>query len=40
LPGAAIFEGDMLLDILFIADWKKIGEHTLQTVVWIELNWE
>ncbi len=26
-PGAAIFGRDMLLDILFIADWKKIGEH-------------
>ncbi len=26
-PGAAIFGQDMLLDILYIADWKKIGEH-------------
>jgi hypothetical protein len=26
-PGAAIFGGDMLFDIPFIADWKKIGEH-------------
>ncbi len=26
-PGAAIFGRDMLLDIPFIADWKKIGEH-------------
>jgi hypothetical protein len=26
-PGAAIFEQDMLFDIPFIADWKKIGEH-------------
>jgi hypothetical protein len=26
-PGAAIFGRDMLFDILFIADWKKIGEH-------------
>jgi hypothetical protein len=25
-PGAAIFGGDMLFDILFIADWKQIGE--------------
>jgi hypothetical protein len=25
--GAAIFGRDMLFDILFIADWKKIGEH-------------
>jgi hypothetical protein len=25
--GAAIFEQDMLFDILFIADWKKIGEN-------------
>jgi hypothetical protein len=24
-PGAAIFGRDMLFDILFIADWKKIG---------------
>ena len=24
-PGAAIFGQDMLFDILFIADWKKIG---------------
>jgi hypothetical protein len=26
-PGAAIFGQDMLFDILFIADWKKIGEY-------------
>jgi hypothetical protein len=26
-PGAAIFGWDMLFDILFIAEWKKIGEH-------------
>jgi hypothetical protein len=26
-PGAAIFGRDMLFDILFIADWKIIGEH-------------
>ncbi len=26
-PGAAIFEQDMLFDIPFIADWKKIVEH-------------
>jgi hypothetical protein len=26
-PGAAIFGRDMLFDILFIADWKTIGEH-------------
>jgi hypothetical protein len=26
-PGAAIFGQDMLFDILFIADWKQIGEH-------------
>ncbi len=26
-PGAAIFRQDMLFDILFIADWQKIGEH-------------
>jgi hypothetical protein len=26
-PGAAIFGQDMLFNILFIADWKKIGEH-------------
>jgi hypothetical protein len=25
--GAAIFGGDMLFDIPFIADWKTIGEH-------------
>ncbi len=25
-PGAAIFGQDMLFDILFIADWQKIGE--------------
>ncbi len=26
-PGAAIFGQEMLFDIPFIADWKKIGEH-------------
>jgi hypothetical protein len=26
-PGVAIFGQDMLFDISFIADWKKIGEH-------------
>ncbi len=26
-PGAAIFGRDMLFDILFIADWQKIGER-------------
>jgi hypothetical protein len=26
-PGAAIFGQDMLFDIPFIADWKKIGQH-------------
>jgi hypothetical protein len=26
-PGEAIFRQDMLFDIPFIADWKKIGEH-------------
>jgi hypothetical protein len=26
-PGAAIFGGDMLFDILFVADWKKIGDY-------------
>jgi hypothetical protein len=26
-PGAAIFGQNMLFDIPFIADWKKIGEH-------------
>jgi hypothetical protein len=26
-PGAAIFGQDMLFDILFIADWQKIGKH-------------
>ncbi len=29
-PGAAIFWWDMLFDIPFIADWKKIGEHWQQ----------
>jgi hypothetical protein len=26
-PGAAIFRGDMLFDILFMADWCKIKER-------------
>jgi hypothetical protein len=25
-PGAAIFGRDMLFDILFVADWRKIGD--------------
>jgi hypothetical protein len=29
-PGAAIYGQDMLFDILFIADWQKIGEHRQQ----------
>jgi hypothetical protein len=29
-PGAAIFGRDMPFDILFIADWQKIGEHRQQ----------
>jgi hypothetical protein len=29
-PGAAIFGQDLLFDIPFIADWKKIGEHRQQ----------
>ena len=29
-PGAAIFGRDMLFDILFIADWQKLGEHRQQ----------
>jgi hypothetical protein len=29
-PGAAIFGWDMLFDILFIADWQKIGKHRHQ----------
>ncbi len=28
-PGAAIFGCDILLDILFIADWKQIEEFML-----------
>jgi hypothetical protein len=27
LPDAAIFGRDMLFNILFVADWHKIGEH-------------
>ena len=27
-PGAAIFGRDMLFDVPFLADWKKIGELT------------
>jgi hypothetical protein len=30
-PGTAIIEQDMLVDILFIADWKKIGEQRQPT---------
>jgi hypothetical protein len=26
-PGAAIFGRDMLFDIPFVANWKKIGDH-------------
>jgi hypothetical protein len=26
-PGAAIFGRDMLFDILFIADWNRIGDY-------------
>jgi hypothetical protein len=26
-PGAAIFGQDMIFDILFVADWRKIGER-------------
>jgi hypothetical protein len=26
-PGAAIFGQDMLFDILFVADWRRIGEQ-------------
>ena len=26
-PGAANFGRDMLFDVPFLADWKKIGEH-------------
>jgi hypothetical protein len=26
-PGAAIFRQDLLFDIPFIADWKKIGDY-------------
>jgi hypothetical protein len=26
-PGASIFGQDMLFNILFVADWHKIGEH-------------
>ncbi len=26
-PGAAIFRQDMLFDIPFVADWRKIGER-------------
>jgi hypothetical protein len=26
-PGAAKFEQDMLFDIPFIADWRKIGDY-------------
>jgi hypothetical protein len=29
-PGATIFGQDMLFDILFIADWQKIGEYRQQ----------
>eukprot|EP00956_Cyclotella_meneghiniana_P023037 scaffold44195_cov23-Cyclotella_meneghiniana.AAC.4 len=26
-PGAAIFGRDMLFDVPFLADWKKIGDY-------------
>ena len=26
-PGVAIFRRDMLFDVLFLADWSKIGEY-------------
>ncbi len=26
-PGVAVFGQDMLIDIPFMADWNKIGEH-------------
>jgi hypothetical protein len=26
-PGATIFGQDMLFDILFVADWKQIGDY-------------
>ncbi len=29
-PGATIFGRDMQIDISFIADWQKIGEHRQQ----------
>jgi hypothetical protein len=31
-PGAAIFGRHILFDILFIADWQKIGEHRQQLI--------
>jgi hypothetical protein len=30
-PDTAIIGQDMIVDILFIADWKKIGEHRQPT---------
>ena len=30
-PGTAIIERDMLVNIPFIADWKKTGEHRQPT---------
>ncbi len=30
-PGAAIFGWDMLFEILFLADWNKIGDHRQHT---------
>jgi hypothetical protein len=32
--GAAIFGQDMLFDILFIADWQKIGEYATTNRSW------
>jgi hypothetical protein len=29
-PGATIIRQDMLFDILFLADWQKIGKHMQQ----------
>jgi hypothetical protein len=48
-PGAAIFEWDMLFDILFLADWRKIGEQRQsltnrgnqhENAKWIDYNYK
>ncbi len=48
-PGAAIFGGDMLFDILFVADWHKIGEqrqsltncgNQQENVKWVDYNYK